>query len=80
MPAYKKKAVQELDPVIETLMMLQINTSIRDASQADIVLTPRFTPSNWRDFYLAEQFREAGRAVAEAGLARLSEVAKPIGA
>jgi NTE family protein len=77
MPVYRNKAAREVDPVIETLMMLQVNTSLRDASQADIVLTPRFAAASWRDFYLAEQFREAGAAVAEAGLARLSEVAKP---
>jgi hypothetical protein len=41
-------------------------------------LTPDFPPSSWRDFSLAELFREAGQAVADAELARLSEVAKPI--
>jgi NTE family protein len=78
MPAYKRKQTHVVDPVIETLMMLQIDTSIRNAAQADIVLTPGFPPSSWRDFSLAELFREAGRAVAEAELARLSEVAKPV--
>lgn len=77
MPVYRKKATRQIDPVIETLMMLQVDTSLRNASQADIVLTPRFTAASWRDFYLAEQFREAGAAVADAGLARLSEVARP---
>jgi NTE family protein len=78
MPAYKRKRTQVVDPVIETLMMLQIDTSIRNAAQADIVLTPGFPPSSWRDFSLAELFREAGRKVAEAELARLAEVAKPV--
>jgi NTE family protein len=78
MPTYKRKRTQVVDPVIETLMMLQTDTSIRNAAQADIVLTPGFPPSSWRDFSLAELFREAGRAVAEAELARLSEVAKPV--
>jgi NTE family protein len=78
MPAYKRKRTQVVDPVIETLMMLQIDASIRNAAQADIVLTPDFPPSSWRDFSLAELFREAGQAVAEAELARLSEVAKPV--
>jgi NTE family protein len=78
MPAYKAKRTQVVDPVIETLMMLQIDTSIRNAAQADIVLTPGFPPSSWRDFSRAELFREAGRAVAQAELARLSEVAKPV--
>jgi NTE family protein len=78
MPAYKRKRTQVVDPVIETLMMLQIDTSIRNAAQADIVLTPGFPPSSWRDFSLAELFLEAGRTVAEAELARLSEVANPV--
>ena len=77
-PAYKKKAAHKVDPVIETLMMLQIETSIRNASEADVVLTPRFPPSSWRDFYLAEQFREAGHDAAQAELARLSAVARPV--
>jgi NTE family protein len=77
MPARRMTAARDVDPVIETLMMLQINTSLRNASKADIVLTPRFTVASWRDFYLAEQFRDAGAAVAEACLARLSEVARP---
>jgi NTE family protein len=77
-PTYRKKTAHKVDPVIETLMMLQIDTSIRNASQADIVLTPRFTASGWRDFYLSEQFREAGHAVAQAELARLFEVARPV--
>jgi hypothetical protein len=78
MPAYKRKRTQVVDPVIETLMMLQIDTSIRNAAQADLVLTPGFPSSSWRDFSLAELFREAGQAVAEAELARLAEVAKPV--
>ena len=78
MPAYKRKRAQIIDPVVETLMMLQMDTSIRNAMQADIALTPRFPPSSWRDFSLAELFREAGREVAEAELVHFSEVARPI--
>jgi NTE family protein len=78
MPAYKAKQAQTMDPVVETLMMLQIDTSIRNASQADVILTPRFPPSSWRDFSLAELFREAGREVADAELGHLLEVARPI--
>jgi predicted acylesterase/phospholipase RssA len=77
MPAYKRRQTQTLDPVVESLMMLQIDTSVRNAAQADVVLTPRFKPSSWRDFYLAELFREAGRAIAEAELAHLAAVARP---
>jgi hypothetical protein len=42
-PTYRKTAAHKVARVIETLMMLYIGTSIREASQADIVLTPRFT-------------------------------------
>jgi NTE family protein len=78
MPAYKGKRTQTMDPVVETLMMLQIDTSVRNASQADIILTPRFPPSSWRDFSLAELFREAGREVADAELVHLLEASRPI--
>jgi NTE family protein len=79
MPADKWRRNQTIDPVVETLMMLQIDTSIRNASQADVILTPRFPPSSsWRDFSLAELFREAGREVADAKLGHLLEVARPI--
>jgi predicted acylesterase/phospholipase RssA/CRP-like cAMP-binding protein len=78
MPAYKRKQMRTMDPVVETLMMLQTDTSIRNASQADIILTPRFPPSSWRDFSLAELFREAGREVADAELVHLLEASRPI--
>ena len=58
--------------------MLQTDTSIRNASQADIILTPRFPSSSWRDFSLAELFKEAGRKVADAELVHLLEVSRPI--
>ena len=76
--AYKGKRTQTMDPVVETLMMLQIDTSVRNASQADIILTPRFPPSSWRDFSLADLFREAGREVADAELVHLLDVVRPI--
>ena len=64
-PTYRGPESRSLDPVIETLMMLQIDASVRSAAEADIVLTPGFAPSSWRDFHLAELFREAGLAAAE---------------
>jgi NTE family protein len=65
MPARRSKRSENLDPVVETLMMLQVDASIRSAAEADVVLTPCFVPSSWRDFHLAEPFREAGREAAE---------------
>jgi NTE family protein len=77
MPAWRRRGAAHLDPVVETLMMLQIDASIRSAAAADIVVTPRFVPSSWRDFHLAELFREAGRAAAEAVLPRLANHEDP---
>ena len=65
MPAYRRERSANLDPVVETFMMLQIDASIRGAAEADLILTPCFVPSSWRDFHLAEQFREAGREAAD---------------
>jgi len=71
-PAPRRERSANLDPVVETLMMLQIDASIRSAAEADIVLTPRFARSSWRDFHLSELFREAGREAAEAQLPELA--------
>jgi hypothetical protein len=61
-------------------MMLQIDASIRSAAEADIVLTPRFARSSWRDFHLAELFREAGREEAESLLPHLANwQGRPLG-
>ena len=73
MPAYRKERSANLDPVVETFMMLQIDASIRSAAEADVVVTPRFVPSSWRDFHLAELFRDAGREAAELQLPRLAD-------
>jgi NTE family protein len=71
-PASRRERSASLDPVVETMMMLQIDASIRSAAEADVVLTPRFAQSSWRDFHLAELFREAGREAAEAQLPHLA--------
>lgn len=71
---------QNMDPVIETLMMLQTDTSIRNAANADVVINPRFTPSSWRDFHLSDLFREAGREAAEGSLAELRTLVRPAAA
>jgi len=66
-----------MDPVIETLIMLQMDESIRHAAEADVVITPRFGPMSWRDFYLADLAREAGRQAAEEQLPCLLNQVKP---
>jgi NTE family protein len=66
-----------LDPVVETVIMLQTDTSMRNAAEADLAITPRFAPSSWRDIHLAEQFETAGREAALGQLDRLRSLARP---
>jgi NTE family protein len=66
-----------ISPVVETLMMLQSDTSARNAALGDIVLAPQFAPSSWRDFHLADLFRNAGREAMTACLPALGGLAKP---
>jgi hypothetical protein len=60
-----------LDPVIETIIMLQTDTSIRNADEADVTVTPRFGPSSWRDIHLAKLFEAAGSDGAKGQLGAL---------
>jgi predicted acylesterase/phospholipase RssA len=76
-PASPRKNGGNLNPVVETLMMLQSDTSARNAASGDIVLTPRFAPSSWRDFHLADLFRDAGREAMKTRLPALARLAKP---
>jgi NTE family protein len=79
-PASRRERSANPNPVVETLMMLQIDASIRSAAEADIVLTPRFARSSWRDFHLAELFREAGQEEAESLLPHLANwQGRPLG-
>jgi len=77
MPAFRSGRSRPVDPVIETLMMLQIDASVRTAGEADIVIAPGFAATSWRDFHLSELFRAAGREAAESQIARLEELAGP---
>jgi NTE family protein len=70
-PAWRRERSTNPHPVVETLMMLQIDASIRSAAEAEIVLTPRFARTSWRDFHLADLFRDAGREAAESELPQL---------
>ena len=67
-----------LDPMIETLIMLQLDTSTRNAAEADVVITPEFAPSSWRDIHLADRFEAAGRRAAEGQLSVLKSLANPL--
>jgi NTE family protein len=66
-----------LDTLLEVMDLAQLDSSRRHAARADVPLTPRFGPSTWRDFHLADLFLEAGRQAAEEHLPALQALAKP---
>lgn len=72
-----KKRSKTLDPIVETLVMLQLDTSVRNAAEADVVISPRFAPSSWRDIHLADRFEAAGRRAAEEELPALQAMVMP---
>jgi hypothetical protein len=66
-----------LDTLLEVMDLAQLDSSVRHAALADVVITPRFGPGSWRDFHLADLFLAAGRAAAEEQLATLQSLARP---
>jgi predicted acylesterase/phospholipase RssA len=66
-----------LDPVVETIIMLQTDTSMRNAADAELTITPRFAPSGWRDIHLGKLFEAAGCHAAKDQLGRLRSLARP---
>jgi NTE family protein len=77
-PAKEKGArARMLDTILEVMDLAQLDSSRRHAARADVPLSPRFGPSTWRDFHLADLFLEAGRQVAEEHLPALAALAKP---
>jgi predicted acylesterase/phospholipase RssA/CRP-like cAMP-binding protein len=66
-----------LDDLLGVMDLSQLNESVRHAELADIAVTPRFGPGEWRDFHLADQFLTAGRTAAEEGLPALRSLALP---
>ena len=67
-----------LDTILEAMDLSQLDTSARHAALADVVITPRFGPAEWRDFHLADRFLEAGRQAALNQLPALQALARPI--
>jgi NTE family protein len=67
-----------LDTILEAMDLSQLDTSARHAALADVVITPRFGPAEWRDFHLADQFREAGRVAASEQLNALRSLSRPL--
>jgi NTE family protein len=72
-----KPGSRMLETLLEVMDLSQLDTSVRHAELADIVVTPRFGPGSWRDFHLADLFLEAGRAAADEKLPMLQSLARP---
>jgi NTE family protein len=66
-----------LDTLLEVMDLSQLASSERHAALADVPITPRFGPSTWREFHLADLFLEAGREAAAEELPRLRALARP---
>jgi NTE family protein len=77
-PAPERRRYRMLDTLLEVTELAQLETSVRDASLADVVVTPRFGPGGWRDFDLADRFLAAGEAAAARALPRLEALAQPV--
>jgi NTE family protein len=67
-----------LDTILEAMDLSQLDTSARHAALADVVITPRFGPAEWRDFHLADLFRAAGRDAAQEQLPALRALSRPL--
>ena len=67
-----------LDTLLEVMDLSQLDTSTRHAALADVVVTPRFAPSDWRDFHLADLFLAQGRAAALEQLPLLQARSRPV--
>jgi predicted acylesterase/phospholipase RssA/CRP-like cAMP-binding protein len=67
-----------LDTMLEAMDLSQLDTSARHAALADVVITPKFGPAEWRDFHLADLHLAAGRAAALEQLPALEALARPV--
>ena len=76
-PEEEKPGSRMLKTLLEVMDLSQLDTSVRHAALADVVVTPRFGPGSWRDFELADLFLAAGREAAESELASLRSLARP---
>ena len=74
-PERRRRGV--LDNLLEVMDLSQLADSVRHAELADVVITPRFGPGEWRDFHLADLFLAAGRAAAQEQLPTLRALALP---
>jgi len=67
-----------LDTILEAMDLSQLDTSARHAALADVVITPKFGPAEWRDFHLADLFLEAGRTAAREQMPALRALSRPL--
>jgi NTE family protein len=74
----KKRRRGPLDTILEAMDLSQLDTSARHAALADVVVTPRFGPAEWRDFHRADLFLAAGREAALAQLPALQALSRPL--
>ena len=74
----KPRRKNMLDTLFEVMDLSQLDTAVRHAELADVVVTPRFGPADWRDFQLADRFLAAGRAAALEQLPALQTLCRPI--
>jgi NTE family protein len=77
-PPPEKKRRGALDTMLEVMDLSQLDTSTRLAALADVAVTPKFAPVDWRDFHLADLFLAAGRAAAEEQLPALKALSRPV--
>jgi NTE family protein len=76
-PEPERPGSRMLETLLEVMDVSQLDTSVGNAARADVVVTPRFGPSSWRDFELADLFLAAGREAAEEQLPALQSLARP---
>src|SRR6186997_338557 len=74
----KPRRKNMLDTLFEVMDLSQLDTAARHADLADVVLTPRFGPADWRDFHLGDRFLAAGRATATEQLPALQALCRPV--
>jgi NTE family protein len=74
----KKRRRGPLDTILEAMDLSQLDTSARHAALADVIVTPRFGPSEWRDFHRADLFLAAGREAAASQLPALRALSRPL--
>jgi NTE family protein len=73
----KRKGSAMLETILEVMDVSQLEDSNRHAELADVVVNPRFGPSSWRDFHLADLFLAAGREAMREQLPALEALASP---